>query len=358
MAKRRKLEAPSAEDLTRLEEEFSRETSRGLMSAPIAQVAAETAALHETRSPAEREAQARDKTDAERLRRAMAEGLVMLELPLDQIRRDAIQRDRAVIDREALDELKYSVARNGLRLPIEVYATPDDPDFAYGLLSGYRRLMVMQELCDDFEATKFNTIKAVVRDARGMGETFAAMIEENEIRAALSQFERGRIAVLAAQQGAFVNTEEAVNALFPLASKAKRSKIRSFALIFEELGDMLEFPDMLKERDGLRMAAALRDGAEGKLREGLAEARPETPEDEAAVIAALLEGIERKKDPARGGRPAKAGKVAPRSLSTGVSLRAEEDSKGWTIRLNGARVDRELVELAMRELERLLGPPR
>mgnify|MGYP000610259943 FL=1 len=39
MAKRRKLEAPSADDLTRLEAEFQRDTPlKGPMSAPIAQV--------------------------------------------------------------------------------------------------------------------------------------------------------------------------------------------------------------------------------------------------------------------------------------------------------------------------------
>ncbi|MEQ5872213.1 ParB N-terminal domain-containing protein [Sagittula sp. NFXS13] len=355
MAKRRKLEAPSAEDLSRLEEEFRRETSKGMMNAPIAQVAAETASAHDVRSQAEREAAAKDRADVTRLRAAEAEGLVMREVPLDQIRRDAIQRDRVVIDREALDELKHSIMRNGLRLPVEVFATPDDPDFAYGLLSGYRRMMAMQELAEYFQGEKYTTIRTVVRDPETMGGTFAAMIEENEIRASLSHFERGRIAVLAAQQGAFVNTEEAVNALFPQASKAKRSKIRSFALIFEELGDMLEFPDMLREKDGLRMAAALRDGAEARLRSELAEVRAETAEDETLAIRRVLDGVEPKHDPKRGGRPAKA--PAARKTPTGISILAEEDSRGWYIRMSGKQVDRELVEAAMRELERLLSPP-
>ncbi|MFW2589828.1 ParB/RepB/Spo0J family partition protein [Sagittula sp. SSi028] len=358
MAKRRKLEAPSAEDLSKLEEEFRRETSKGIMnapSAPIAQVAAETAAAHDPRSAAEREAAAKDKSDAVKLREALAQGLVMVEIPLSQIKRDAIQRDRAVIDREALDELKHSILHNGLRLPVEVFATPDDPDFAYGLLSGYRRMMAVQELYEYLEAEKYATIKAVVRQPDTMGATFAAMIEENEIRAGLSHFERGRIAVLAAQQGVFVNTEEAVNALFPQASKAKRSKIRSFALIFEELGDMLEFPDLLREKDGLRMAAALRDGGEARLRAALAEEQVETAQEEAAAIARVLDGFERKSDPKRGGRPKKT--PPPRQTSAGVRLQAGEDGQGWFIRLNGRQVDRELVEAAMVELERLLGAP-
>ena len=43
MAKRRKLEAPSAEDMTRIEEEFRRETPARSAVAPIAQVASEVA---------------------------------------------------------------------------------------------------------------------------------------------------------------------------------------------------------------------------------------------------------------------------------------------------------------------------
>lgn len=51
------------------------------------------------------------------------------------------------------------------------------------------------------------------------------MVEENEVRANLSHYERGRIAVLAAEQGHFTHVEEAVARLSGAASKAKRSKI-------------------------------------------------------------------------------------------------------------------------------------
>ncbi len=354
MAKRRKLEAPTAEALQALEEEVSRDVARGPMSAPIAQVAAEAAGMHDTRSSAEREAAAKDRSDAEKLRAAEASGRVMLEIPLDQIDRGALVRDRVVIDREALDELKHSILRSGLRLPIEVFRM-EGGEKPYGLLSGYRRLLAMEELHGYLEHEKYASIKAVVRDPETMGGTFAAMIEENEIRASLSHFERGRIAVIAAQQGVFVNTEEAVNALFPQASKAKRSKIRSFALIFEELGDMLEFPDLIKEKDGLRMAAALREGGENLLRQALSESRTTSAEEEAQVLEEALKQVETRADPKRGGRPKKV--ASPRNLSSGVRLQAGNDDDGWYIRITGRHVDRELVEVAMAELERLLDGP-
>ena len=56
------------------------------------------------------------------------------------------------------------------------------------------------------------TIRAILRDPEEMGGTFVAMVEENEVRANLSHFERGRIAVLSSQEGAFVNPEAPVDA--------------------------------------------------------------------------------------------------------------------------------------------------
>ncbi|MCR8550654.1 ParB N-terminal domain-containing protein [Salipiger sp. P9] len=357
MAKRRKLEAPSAEELSRIEAELTEGTPP---RAPIAQVAGEAARAHDPRPAALREAAARDRADAETLRAARDRGLVMLELPVAEIDADALVRDRVVMDAAELDELKGSIAKGGLRLPVEVFETGAAEGPRYGLLSGYRRLRAFRDLHAMTGDPAYTRIKAVIRSPEAMGGTFAAMVEENEIRASLSQYERGRIAVIAAQQGAFVNTEEAVAALFPMASKAKRSKIRSFALIFEELGDMLTFPDLIKEKDGLKLATALRDGAEAAIREGLAERVPETPQEEAETIAAILAGLEpAEADPARGGRPRKgaAPRAASRALSSGVRLRAAEDGQGWYIRLQGARVDRELVELVLAELERMLEAP-
>ncbi|MGR3378878.1 ParB/RepB/Spo0J family partition protein [Salipiger abyssi] len=358
MAKRRKLEAPSAEELGRLEAEYTRDTQgRGLMSAPIAQVAAESAGLHDPR-PAEARAElARDRSDAERMRDAEGRGLVMIEVPLEQIDADALVRDRVVMDPEEMEELKASIAKNGLRMPVELFETPADPrGFRFGLLSGYRRLKAFRDLQALSNDPQYATIKAVLREPEAMGGTFAAMIEENEIRAALSHFERGRIAVIAAQQGAFETIEAAVNALFPMASKAKRSKIRSFALVFEELGDMLSFPDLLKEKDGLKLAAALRDGGGSHLREALAEQVPETPAEEAALLAEALSGLRVAADPKKGGRPRKATaeQGRARGTTTGVSLQAAEDSEGWYIRIKGQGVGRDTVETLIVALERQL----
>lgn len=363
MAKRKTLVAPSSEDLSRLEDEFRRETAaRPPLAAPIAHVAAETAAALDPRPAADRAAEARDRSDAARLRAAEERGMLIREIPLDQIDADALVRDRMALDADEMAELQTSIAAHGLRLPVEIFevagAGPGAPVF--GLLSGYRRLRAVQNLRGLTGQEKYATIKAVVRNPDQLGGPFAAMVEENEIRSSLSHFERGRIAVIAAQQGVFQNVEAAVDALFPQASKAKRSKIRSFAVIFEELGDMLSFPHALREKDGLRLAAALRDGAERALREGLAQTAPESPADELDRINALLARLDPAPPrPERGGRPAKGPAPAPgraAALPTGVRLQSGHDGRAWFIRIEGARVDGTLVETLMAELERLLGP--
>lgn len=343
MAKRRKLEMPSTEDLNRIEAELG-QGGAVRPTAPIAQVAAESAGMLDSRSAETRAQAARDAADAEALRSAQGRGLVMLELPIDQIDADALVRDRVVLDAEEMKELQRSISQNGLRLPIEVFTRAGE---GYGLLSGYRRLKAVRDLHAMTQAPAFATIKAVVRDPEAMGGAFAAMIEENEIRASLSHFERGRIAVIASQQGTFDSVESAVDVLFPMASKAKRSKIRSFALIFEELGDLLRFPDLIKEKDGLKLAAALRDGAETKLRDALDIGAPGTVEEEAAILADVLARLDVTANPARGGRPKKTTGVRlgqSVTLEDGTVLQAVEDGQGFAIRVKGVDVDLGRIE--------------
>lgn len=361
MAKRKTLVAPSSEDISRLEDEFRREThARSPLAAPIAHVAADAAAQIDPRPAADRAAEARDRIDAGRLRQAEAAGLLIQEIPLDQIDADALVRDRMSLDSDEMMELQTSIAAHGLRLPVEVFvlAEPGQGGHRFGLLSGYRRLRAVQNLRTLTGQEKHATIKAVIRDPATLGGPFAAMVEENEIRSSLSHFERGRIAVIAAQQGVFGNVEAAVDALFAQASKAKRSKIRSFALIFEDLGDMLVFPHALREKDGLRLATALRDGHQARIRDGLADIAPESPAEELERIEAVLAELEpRAPRPDRGGRPpVKPSQGRTSDLPTGVRLVSGHDGTSWYIRVEGKRVDAVLVDDLVRQLEAWLGP--
>lgn len=364
MARRTKLTAPSADEMRSLEEGFAAKPSFAVtgMMPPIAQVAAEAAALTPTLTADMRAEAAKDKRDAERLRAAEAEGLVLLEIPLAQIVADELVRDRMALDGEAMEELKTSIAASGLRLPVEVFELDNaGAGPRYGLLSGFRRLAAVRALAGEGGAGTA-TIRAILRQPDSVANAYLAMVEENEIRADLSPYERGRVAVLAVGQGAFASVEEAVNGLFRAASKAKRSKVRSFALVHEELGDMLAYPESLTERAGLRLASALRAGLAGRLREALASGQGVDAAGEWALLEPLVETAEAEvREPTRGGRPRRA--AAPKAegpglyrLGNGITIRRESDSKGYYIRLEGRVVDGDMVDSVMFEIKRLLEP--
>lgn len=372
MARRRKIAAPSAEDLDRMEQEFRRETSdragaTPMAIAPIAQVASEAAGQAQPLPPELRQVQARDKRDAERLREAESQGLMMVDMPLGWIDEAVMVRDRTQLDPEEMAELKRSILNNGLRLPIEVFDKGEGVEVKrYGLISGYRRLRAMREIHAEYGFDHHGAVRAVIRDPGELGGAIVAMVEENEIRAQLTHYERGRIAVIAAQQGTFGSVEEAVNTLFAAASKAKRSKIRSFALIYEELGDMLERGETLREKDGLRLAQILRQGGEGRLREVLE--LNQGAGDEWALLEPVVEDLEAGRTPAgpRTGRPPSRRKDAQKTgwvgqdrmvLSSGVTLEYGTDGAAHVLRLTGRGVDRELAHSAMEELARLFEAP-
>ncbi len=364
MAKRRKLEMPKPEDLVRIEEEFRSETTPQNRSAsltpPIAQVAADVASSAPVLDTNSRAAQARDAKDAETLRDAQARGLVLAEIPISEIDPDDMTRDRIILDDEDMEELRKSILANGLRLPIEIYerqASAHDA-YKYGVLSGYRRLLAVKTLFGMTQATKFSTIKCFIRAPKDGSAAIVAMVEENEIRANLSHFERGRIAALSAQNGTFANVEEAVNTLFASGSKAKRSKIRSFSQVFEDLGDLLTQPETISERFGLRLANVLRLGGANALRDALDMARGGSAAEDIAAMEPVLRQFEQAADsPSKGGRPKadKANRVLQeRRLQNGIVLRQETDGKGHYIRISGKQVDRVMVETALEELHRLL----
>lgn len=363
MARRRTLEAPSAEELQKLEEGFARETSSDYLGlkAPIAHVAGEAAAIAPTEPADIRAKREKNHADAIRLQEALEKGLLVLEIPLSEISTSELSRDRIAIDEEEMEELRKSIRDHGLRLPVEVFELAEARGNArYGLISGFRRLAVVQRLYGKTGDSKYSTIKALVQKPDGVADAYVAMVEENEIRADLSQYERGRIAVIAKGQGAFKSVEAAVSKLYPAASKAKRSKIRSFALVHEELGDLLKFPTALSERAGLRVAGALKSGYSTVMRDLLAESDPKTFEKEFKVVEPIIKmAEEEERDRSQGGRPTR--KLAEKFLRTlseeqlteGVSMLVIEEKGGFTVELKGNRakdVSKEQIASAVRKL--------
>ena len=360
MAKRRRLEAPGAAELADLEAGFAAKPApdRIGLGAPIAQIAGEIARASDPLDTEKRVSIARDSVDAEAWRLAQSEGRVVVELPLTAILLDHLMRDRLVVDADEIAELKASIRTNGLRLPVEVVALPEG---RYGLISGWRRITAMQQLHTE-DPKQPATIKAFLRPGHEAGALYTAMVEENELRAQITPYERGRIAVMAAQQGAFADTDTAIDTIFATASKAKRSKIRSFAAVHAALGNALRFPTDLSERNGLRLAQALREGHGTELTQSLAEAQarhfggtaPADATEEWAVLEPILARAETgERLPARGGRPRRqpsAATIFPKDIRV-ERVRHGED---YAILLRGAAVTAELVDQIIAALQQRL----
>ena len=263
-------------------------------AAPIARVAAETAATAALDEMSRAWAEAREG------------GQLIQRLPLDAIDEAWLVRDRMVLDDAEMDALVDSIAERGQQVPIEVVALEGG---RYGLISGWRRLRALRILRDAGRDTAFAApdqpdqpdqpgraehVLAVLRRPAGVAEAYRAMVEENEIRAGLSYYERARIAARASEAGAFADPRAAIDALFAAGSRARRSKIRSFLLLIEQLGERLRFGWAIPERLGLELARRLEADPvlAGRLRERLRKSAPESAEAELALLTRALDAKE------------------------------------------------------------------
>lgn len=252
---------------------------------PIAQVARDASA---TAALAEVSAE---------LESARAEGRLIQSLPLDAIRRDHLVRDRLIVDADEMTVLKDSLRSRGQQTPIEVV---DLGDGSFGLISGWRRLTALGELLAETGEPRFARVQALLRTPDTAEAAYTAMVEENEIRVALSPYERARIVAKSVEQGVFPSHKMALQTLFAAASRAKRSKIGSFLPVVEALDGVLRFPAGLTERLGLRLSKAFEDDPElaRDWRVRLRKAAIEDPAEEVAWLEAALAEAETGTSPA------------------------------------------------------------
>lgn len=244
-------------------------------TAPIADVAGEAsarAALQEV---------------TETLTRARSEGRLVISVPLEKIDTAYLVRDRVAVDEEEMTALIDSLRARGQQTPIEV--APLDGD-RYGLISGWRRCTALKQLHAETGDDRFATVQALVRQADQSAAAYLAMVEENEIRVGLSFYERARIVARTVENRVYSSETEALRALFASASRAKRSKIKSFMSIVTALDGTLCFPQSIGERLGLQLAKALEADPDlpARLRVALGQTPPASAEAEQTAIAAVL----------------------------------------------------------------------
>lgn len=272
MAKRRRL---SALGMVGDEDDITATSPAPQRIPPVARIAADAAA------------QAALDDLADEMRQARDNGRMVVELPLDAIDAGHLLRDRLHLDDDDMTSLKASIADRGQQTPIEVVALADG---RFGLISGARRLAALRALDDQPGEVRFDRVKALIRPAGTAPEAYLAMVEENEIRADLSFYERGRLAHEAARIGVFASPAEAVKALFVHAAPSKRSKILNFVALHEALGSVLHFPEAIPEKLGLALVKEIqnRPSLRKKLAADLRATAAETAVAERVVLERAL----------------------------------------------------------------------
>lgn len=300
MAKRRRLELPDSHDSPVLE---TKSAVRARM--PIAEVAGEVAgraALEEV---------------AEAMTAAEREGRLVRRIPIASIDRQRIVRDRIRFDEEEMAALVASIAERGQQMPVEVMRVGT----GHALISGARRLMALERLGE-------TEVLAFVRTPASAADAHVAMVEENEVRAPLSFYERANLAHVSVVSGVFPDIATAIATLFARAPAAKRSKIARFVTIRKKLGRSLGFPEAIPEKLGLRLAAAI--DADPKVATRLSDALRKTPPADAAAERRAIERA----------LAAPAAAPAKRRIAPGLTLETRE---GRAV-LSGKAVDAGFLE--------------
>ncbi|TCP39534.1 ParB/RepB/Spo0J family partition protein [Rhodovulum marinum] len=263
------------------------------------------------------------------LQSARSEGRFVMRLPLAALEEAHLVRDRITMDEAELGTLMASLRDRGQQMPVEVV---DLGHGRYGLISGWRRLTALRRLHAETGEDRFAGILALVRSPEGAPEAYRAMVEENEIRAGLSFYERARIAVQAAGQGVYPDKAAAVAGLFAAAPAPKRSKILAFTHLVEAFDDSLRFPAAIPEHLGLALAGAVQaqEGFADRLAAALRDAASRDAAAERAVLERAVKGQGR------------AGKSAalPEEIAPGVALQVVRGR----LTLSGKGVDAGLAE--------------
>lgn len=328
-----------------------RKRSVGPMGAAVREVAE---SLQES-TEAKVEQRRQNAVEAKEFRQAQQEGRVLVNIPIDSIDWDDLPRDRIDLDEvaesDAMEELMTSIASRGQREPIEVYR---DGSGRYQLKKGWRRLTALRRLHQSSGGDQFASVVARVAgtEAERLG-LYIDMVEENVVREDLTFAEMANVAIVAARDPAMdiQDAEQAVNALYNSLHKMKRSYIRAFVHLLEQLGPALKWPKSVARNTGAEVSRKLRN--EPALVSGLKQAL-ERCADEAAqqqVLADfLVDAVEPKKQPG----------AAPQREKFEFHVGAVKvTARNGEIRIVGkvdyTEVPKDTLELAVRAFQSALG---
>jgi len=274
-------------------------------------------------------------------------------IPLADIDDTALPRDRAALDPAALAELETSILATGLATPIEVL--PIDGPIPFALVAGFRRMAVLRRL-HAAGITRFATVPALIVPAATIPAALARMVEEKDIRAEISPWDKARIAVEAADQGLFPSIETAIEGLYASADRFRRARLRTMADAVLAFAPQFDAAHDLTQRQILRLAAAARAGMADAIIETLAPIRPRTLSRQMEAIECYLREAEvEDRTPNRPapvpGRPKRLTTLRP-----GLTIRREmRGEDGWALVFSGREATGPLMEHIMEHVERWFG---
>ncbi|MEL7213988.1 MAG: ParB/RepB/Spo0J family partition protein [Pseudomonadota bacterium] len=281
---------------------------------PMASAIAENADAMEQRQSAEAAIRAENDRLAHEFVALKKQGLMTTLVPLSEVKTTKLIRDRAPADeRDALD-LTMSIQEIGLSNPIQV----EEADDGYELIQGFRRLQafkILQESCGDEYAKIPATI---VPRGEHLTKLYRRMIDENIVRKDISFGEMAALAwaYLATAPLGVEDIDAAVNALYPVSNRQRRTYIKQFARLLRRLNGDLKHVRVLSRAQGLALYKRLEDNPEGTraLRAALTAQPDRTEQDELEIITQFLKS---KPESATGKSP-KSAKTTFR-IRTGVS---------------------------------------
>lgn len=166
-------------------------------------------------------------------------GLIVDMIALDQIDAGKLVRDRAGAPDMELEELKDSIRSIGLSNPIRVEKVGD----RYELVQGMRRLSAYRALLEETGREDFAFIPAgLVAQGESLEALYRRMVDENLVRKDISFGEMAELArgYAADPQTDCNDADKAVAILYKSAGYQKRSYIRTFVALLDDIGDMLE----------------------------------------------------------------------------------------------------------------------
>lgn len=263
-----------------------------LRRGPMASAISENAEALRNRQQAENAIRAENDRLAHELVRLKKQGLIVDLIDLDAIQTSKLTRDRSADRDPELAELKESIRELGLSNPIRVEAGEN----GYELIQGFRRLSAFRELYAETGDAQFSKIPAgISAGGQGLEGLYRQMVDENLVRRDISFAEMAELACsYAADEGTQCDTvEAAVAELYASASRQKRSYIRHFATLMQDVGSSLKFSSAIPRALGLDLEKKIssEQGATARLKARLAAQMATTVEAELEVLRSFLKEV-------------------------------------------------------------------